>query len=103
MDGSRWAKITMIGWLWFSMSSTKATDFSRPTSNGATAPGNSTALRIGRSGISSREIHFLLVEIWCELFVCVAHDVPFGRPQRATTMAGLSSNGSAKHVLAPRR
>src|SRR5258706_15907017 len=36
-----------------STSSTRATDFSRPTSNGATAPGNSTAFRIGRTGRSS--------------------------------------------------
>src|SRR5690349_14100633 len=36
-----------------STSSTSATDFSRPTSNGATAPGNSTAFRIGRTGSSS--------------------------------------------------
>src|SRR4051812_13621568 len=34
-------------------SSTSATDFSRPTSNGATAPGNSTAFRIGNTASSS--------------------------------------------------
>src|SRR5262252_7799564 len=36
-----------------STSSTRATDFSRPTSNGATAAGNSTALRMGKTGSSS--------------------------------------------------
>src|SRR5690554_759929 len=36
-----------------SMSSTSATDFARPTSKGATAPGKSTAFRIGRMGSSS--------------------------------------------------
>src|SRR5579863_9186540 len=36
-----------------STSSTSATDFSRPTSKGATAPGKRTALRIGNTGSSS--------------------------------------------------
>src|SRR3954464_3262509 len=43
--------ITGEGWL--CTSSTNATDFSLPTSNGATAPGNSTALRIGNTASSS--------------------------------------------------
>src|SRR5258708_29037581 len=43
--------MTGVGESW--TSSTSATDFSRPTSNGATAPGNSTAFRIGSTASSS--------------------------------------------------
>src|SRR5450755_24185 len=45
--------MAMTGDVRLSTSSTSATDFSRPTSNGATAPGKRTALRIGRTGSSS--------------------------------------------------
>src|SRR5690606_9587676 len=43
----------ITGWERPSISSTRATDFSRPTSKGATAPGKRTALRIGRTASSS--------------------------------------------------